>query len=187
MNRNERIYIAIIAFLVITFSFLAIGIVPTATIVEIKNNNDNITASVSVRNIDTFFKRETKTIDHVSYCSIYKEEHEVRNRKTFSFNLIIFSSNEENALLVQKYNNSHDANILKDKLNDAIFNKQDITYTVRYYEYFFIGIVIFLAYLMVILGGRNGNDYKDTDKTKKKPKEEAEKEQVDNINDSIIK
>jgi hypothetical protein len=34
---------------------------------------------------------------------------------------------------------------------------------------------------MVFLGGRNGNDYEDKDKDK------AEEEQIDNINDSIIK
>ena len=187
MNRNEQIYIAIIAFLVITIYFIIMGIIPTATIVEIKNDNDNITASVSVRNIDTFFKRETRTIDHVSYCSIHKEEHEIRNRKAYSFNLIIFSSNEKDALLVQRYNNFHDANVLKDKLNDAIFNKQDIKYTVRYYEYLFIAIVLFIVYFVLILGGKNGNDYKNRKEAEEKPKKEVEEENINNINDSIIK
>lgn len=177
LNKTERIYMATAVFFAISAFFLTTGLFPTATVVEIKNNNDNITALVSVRNIDTFFKRKAKIIEHVKYCSIQKEEHQIRNSKTYSFNVIIFSSNEKDALLVQKYNNSRDANDLKDKLNDAIFNKKDVKYTIRYYEYFFIAIVLFLAYFMLFLGGRNGNDYKD----------KAEKEQIDNINDSIIK
>ena len=179
MNKTERIYMATAVFFAISAFFLTTGLFPTATVVEIKNNNDNITASVSVRNIDTFFKRKAKIIEQVKYCSIRKEEHQIRNSKTYSFNVIIFSSNEKDALLVQKYNNSHDAKEIQDKINDAIFNKKDVKYTIRYYEYFFIAIVLFLAYFMVFLGGRNGNDYED--------KDEAEEEQTDNINDSIIK
>lgn len=177
MNRTERKYITIMVLFFASLFFSIAGILPTATIVEIKNNNENITALVSVRNIDTFFKRKTKIIEHVKYCSIHKEEHQIRNSKTYSFNVIIFSSNEKDALLVQKYNNSYDAKEIQDKINDAIFNKKDVKYTIRYYEYFFIAIVLFLAYFMLFLGGRNGNDYKD----------KAEKEQIDNINDSIIK
>jgi len=183
MKTKEQIYIfSVFLLIAVIFSLICIGTI-FPTVLEIHNVNNNLTASVTKRSFETYFNKETKTIDNVKYCSIYeKEPVKTKFSKTYSFNVIIFSSDEKSALFIQEYNNSHDAKILKKKIDNAIYNKKEFKYTIFYYEYIFIGLfpIIFIFIFLVVGNDGFGNKHKKTNK-------EIEKEQTDNINDSIIK
>lgn len=168
MIRKKPIYLVAIILLITSIAFLILGISPT--MVEIHHVNNNITASISVRNFDNYFKRTVTTIDNVKYCSVYKREQESNKhrstRKEFYYSVIIESSDDKSALVVQKYNNPSDANDLKDKINDAIFNKTDLKHTFLNTENIFVSFIGFLFSVIILFGGRNGNgeEYKLKDK-----------------------